>query len=193
MKNHASSNINDSFSKATHNTRHTEQITKTQNKENHPSQDQINYSQPNSHFTSKKKNNDLLESHGARHTFVIDTQIIETKGRESVSSQVYGSNQKIHREISRERFSADKSLAKCSHTGECLRKSSKDPKCLKDVFYEECDLGAYMSLTKFLIFSEKYGELFSIKDGGSKEVFEKADTMNRGKVTFLDIQLATNI
>jgi hypothetical protein len=144
VKNHASSNINDSFSRMNHGTRHTEQITKTQNKENHPSQDQINYSGPNLHFTQSHhghhhsktveksldtKVSDSLDRDVGRHTFIIDTQIIEKQGRESVSSQVYSSSQKIHREGSRERFSADKSLAKCSHTGECLRKSSKDPKC----------------------------------------------------------------
>jgi len=42
------------------------------------------------------------------------------------------------------------------------------------------------------MFCDRHGELYGIRKNDSRDIFTKADTMNRGKVTFLDIQLATN-
>jgi len=80
----------------------------------------------------------------AKHTFIIDTKIIEKNtGNELISSQVYSSNQKgMNRDDSRERLSSEKN---CFHTDYSVRESRKSVRGLKDVFYEECDLGAYMS------------------------------------------------
>ena len=85
-------------------------------------------------MTNKVSSASTIDRDMAKHTFIIDTKIIEKNtGNELISSQVYSSNQKgMNRDDSRERLSSEKN---CFHTDYSVRESRKSVRGLKDVSF----------------------------------------------------------
>lgn len=70
---------------------------------------------------------------------------------------------------------------------------SSAKKTVKEIFYEKCDQGAYMSYHKFEYFATEHRTHLKIEQTQCvKALFQRADTIQRGKITFLDLELALN-